>query len=38
MPRKGKYIPSDFGERDNITNKNPKKTLAVVPLYTGIVI
>jgi len=36
MPRKGKYIPSGFSERNKIAKSNPKKTLAVVPLYTGI--
>jgi len=38
MPRKGKFIPSDFGERDTITKNKSKKILAVVPLYTEIVI
>lgn len=38
MPRKAKYIPSDFGERDKIAKNNSKKALVVVPLYTGIAI
>jgi len=36
MPRKGKYIPSGFSERNKIAKKNLKRTLAVVPLYTGV--
>lgn len=37
MPRKGKFIPADFGEREAIEKKKNRKALQITPLFAGLV-